>query len=256
MSDAINRAYYSIIPANVRYDSDLTANAKLLYGEITALCNDKGYCWASNEYFSKLYGVSKKSISTWISQLVKKNYISLDITYKEGSKEILYRYLRILPYPMEEKVNTPMEEKVKENNTDINNTFNNNIVLIIEYLNSICGTNYKPTSKTTKRLIVARLKEHYTVDDFKKVIFTMSSKWKGTKFEQYLRPSTLFNEDKFEGYLNQYKNIGKSENSASSSKIEKFNSMASHDWDFDELEKLQLERKSKLVKEREGHSSE
>ena len=156
---------------------------------------------------------------------------------------------------MEEKVNTPMEEKVKENNTDINNTFNNNIVLIIEYLNSICGTNYKPTSKTTRRLIVARLKEHYTVDDFKKVIFTMSSKWKGTKFEQYLRPSTLFNEDKFEGYLNQYKNIGKSDNSVPSSKVEKFNSMASHDWDFDELENMQRDHIREQLK-KEGRLSE
>ena len=33
--------YYAIIPANVRYDINLKPNEKLLYGEITALSNQK-----------------------------------------------------------------------------------------------------------------------------------------------------------------------------------------------------------------------
>ena len=120
-----NRAYYAIIPANVRYDAELTPNAKLLYGEITALCNEKGYCWASNSYFAQLYKVSKVSISKWINQLIKKNYIQSEIINKEGSKEILYRYLRIVNDPIKEKFNTPIKEKFKDNNTLFNNTSNN-----------------------------------------------------------------------------------------------------------------------------------
>lgn len=50
---AEHRSYYAIIPANIRYDTRLKANSKLLYGEITALCNEKGFCWASNDYFSQ-----------------------------------------------------------------------------------------------------------------------------------------------------------------------------------------------------------
>jgi len=86
------RSYYAIIPANVRYDADLVPNAKLLYGEITALCNDKGYCWATNKYFADLYGVSDRSIRQWISVLEKRRYIRTETTYNEdGSK----RYITI-----------------------------------------------------------------------------------------------------------------------------------------------------------------
>ena len=129
--DEPKRSYYAIIPGNVRYDSELTPNAKLLYGEITALCNEKGYCWAGNSYFADLYSVSKVSISKWINQLVQKGYISSQIEYNGGTKEILHRYLRIVNDPIKEnfntpqrKVNDPIKENFKDNNTS-NNTFNN-----------------------------------------------------------------------------------------------------------------------------------
>jgi len=70
-----NVSYYAIIPAEVRYDKDLPPNAKLLYGEITALCNKEGYCFASNEYFANLYGVSKRSVTGWLIALKEKGYI-------------------------------------------------------------------------------------------------------------------------------------------------------------------------------------
>ncbi len=80
--------YYSIIPANVRYDKDLTANAKLLYGEITSLCNDKGYCWATNQYFCNLYEVSDRTIRNLLQQLSEKNYIKISIL--KNSKRLIY----------------------------------------------------------------------------------------------------------------------------------------------------------------------
>ena len=104
------KSYYAIIPANVRYDAELTPNAKLLYGEITALCNEKGYCWATNDYFAKLYNVSKVSISKWVSALVKKRYIYSEIIYKEGTKEILNRYLKLIDEPIKENFNTSIKE--------------------------------------------------------------------------------------------------------------------------------------------------
>lgn len=131
------KAYYAIIPANVRYDKDLVPNAKLLYGEITALCNEKGYCWATNQYFAELYNVSDRTIKNWISQLVDKGYIQRSVEYREGTKEIEQRKLFIgsennfttlgnyVPDPKENNFTTPSEKKFPVNNTSINNTFNN-----------------------------------------------------------------------------------------------------------------------------------
>lgn len=131
------KAYYAIIPANVRYDKDLVPNAKLLYGEITALCNEKGYCWASNQYFAELYNVSDRTVKNWISQLADKGYIQRSVKYREGTKEIEQRKLFIgrennfttpgnyVPDPRENNFTTPSENNFPVNNTSINNTFNN-----------------------------------------------------------------------------------------------------------------------------------
>lgn len=122
------KSYYAIIPANVRYDERLTPNAKLLYGEITALCNDKGYCWANNEYFSKLYNVSKNSITNWIKCLVDFGYLTSELKYVDGSKQILGRYIKIIGDPTQKNFDTPTQKNFVYNNTLINNTINNILV--------------------------------------------------------------------------------------------------------------------------------
>ena len=63
------------------------------------------------------------------------------------------------------------------------------------------GTKYKASTPKTQSLIRARINEKFSVQDFEKVIDNMVTKWKGTEFEQYLRPETLFG-TKFEGYFN------------------------------------------------------
>jgi len=103
-------SYYAIIPATVRYDQRLTPNAKLLYGEITALCNQEGYCWAGNQYFADLYGVSKTSISAWIGNLKEAGHITVQMNYKEGSKHILNRYIRLLGEGIQDNLQTPIRK--------------------------------------------------------------------------------------------------------------------------------------------------
>lgn len=79
------------------------------------------------------------------------------------------------------------------------------VKLIVEYLNSRAGTNYRYTTESTKRHINARLNEGFKFDDFVTVIDKKTDEWKGTDMEKYLRPETLFG-TKFESYLNQTSN--------------------------------------------------
>lgn len=143
------RAYYAVIPADVRYNKNLKDKAKLLYGELTALANEKGYCWASNSYFAELYEVSKSTISRLIKNLNEEGYINVELVY-EG-KEIAGRKIYInSATPISKNDNTPIRKNehtyeqeceeglskiehtpirknVKDNNTVLNNTINNTL---------------------------------------------------------------------------------------------------------------------------------
>lgn len=125
MATKLNPNYYAIIPATVRYDSELSASAKLLYGEIAALCNQEGFCWASNGYFAKLYAVTGRSISDMISQLEARGHVKVDRDSANGNTRNIY-----IVNPMEENFHTyrkkvldPMEENFHHNNKS-NNTDN------------------------------------------------------------------------------------------------------------------------------------
>jgi hypothetical protein len=69
--------FYAIIPAHVRYCKGIEPGAKLLYGELTALAQAEGYCWASNKYFADLYGVEERTIQRWLSSLKDLNFIAI-----------------------------------------------------------------------------------------------------------------------------------------------------------------------------------
>lgn len=139
-------SYFAIIPARVRYSPEICANAKLLYGEITALCNEKGYCWAGNDYFAKLYNKHKDTISDWVSQLVSGGFLTSEIIYKNGTKEIEKRILRLTEsIPLSAKTPTPPRGKSREGigeNTEENNT-----------MNSVLFTEVNNTVETKKRTV-------------------------------------------------------------------------------------------------------
>lgn len=138
MSEQPEANYYAVIPADIRYDDDLIPSAKLLYGEITALCNKKGYCWATNEHFAKLYKTSEKTISRWVKNLEEKGYLATTVQtfrYNDGTvKKVRYIFLdKNKMSHMDKNVSDHMDKNVldqpdenvpynnKVNNTKINN---------------------------------------------------------------------------------------------------------------------------------------
>ena len=116
MSEECTVSYYAIIPANVRYDNELTEKAKLLYGEITCLSNKEGYCFALNNYFAKLYKCSTRAIQNSISKLEQKGYIKVVI-------EDNYRRKIFITTPGADERNFTggYENNFTHNNININN---------------------------------------------------------------------------------------------------------------------------------------
>ena len=195
MSDKIQKNYYAIIPADVRYDKRLKPLARLLYGEITALCNEKGYCWASNSYFAELYEVSDITISRYISELKEYGYIKC--IYDRTQENIDKRKIYIIPSYQNDQdginrnVNTVLTEmiipsyqndqdginrNVKHNNTD-NNTDNNTV--------SECETHAHENKNEVDILLNST--EFQSFEDFEKVYIFWFTKLTG-------KPITLLNQ--------------------------------------------------------------
>jgi hypothetical protein len=87
--------FYSILPADVRYNPNLTANEKILYSEITALTVSTGECWAGNEYFARLYNLSTRSITRMIKNLKDNGLIEIELVRRDNCKEIEKRIIRL-----------------------------------------------------------------------------------------------------------------------------------------------------------------
>ena len=193
------------IPKEIWLDTELTWMEKLFLVEIKSLDNEEG-CFASNEYLGNFFQLSKNRCTEIIKSLEKKGYITIEYIYKEGTKHIEKRVLRVIRYSeirggySENRMG--YSEKCEDNNITNNIKNKYNYQEIIDYLNEKTGKSYKAV-KTNNQLINARYEEGYTLEDFKAVIDYKTSKWKGTEWEKYLRPSTLFSAKNFENYVNE-----------------------------------------------------
>ena len=125
--------YYGILPVKIRYDERLKPMEKIMYVELTVLTYMKGYCYASNSYFAKLYKVHKNTVSLWLKNLERYGYI--DIRYIMKDKQVEERRITIISrddrkISQEKKkfiIESKSSEKNKENNIERDIFFNESL---------------------------------------------------------------------------------------------------------------------------------
>ncbi len=183
MNDENQINYYAIIPATVRYDTRLKSSEKLMYGEITALANKNGYCFASNKYFAELYNVTIHTVSQWISKLTKLGYVYVEII-RNAKNEVMERRIYIIDYP-NVQINTypyvlkckyPRYKKVQENNikNNIDRLFSfiiNNKTKIPEELIGIDMNEVYKVLRKFEMLYNEEMIKNYSVQNIEKIKF-------------------------------------------------------------------------------------
>jgi uncharacterized phage protein (TIGR02220 family) len=214
LKESIKRDFKGVwIPKEIWLDNNLTWIEKLLLTEIESLDNEEG-CFASNNYFGKFFNMTSGRISQIIKSLIDKKYIIAQ--YEREGKQVKRRVLNILnrgiKYSKEgiKNIKQGYLGNAKENNTLINNT-NNNIIkfkssaeLIIDLFNNITGKSLKHINSNFN-MIIPRLKEGFTYEDFRKVFIVKYNQWKNNpEMKQYIRLSTLTRSSRFDDYLNEW----------------------------------------------------
>lgn len=136
MTDHEKPSYWAVLPATVRYDAELPPNAKLLYGEISALCDIKGYCYATNAYFAGIYGWSVPTIQRLLSALRERGYIRVEIVRDKRTNSVeerrIYAGLQVgVTPPLKNEGRSPQKQgdpplkndfPIKEEQSNKNNT--------------------------------------------------------------------------------------------------------------------------------------
>ncbi|MEG2657620.1 MAG: conserved phage C-terminal domain-containing protein [Clostridium sp.] len=138
---------------------------------------------------------------------IDENKDSVDVDYYSGDGNLQGMDGNLKGYQCESTTNNSSTK-------DSSIKYNNNLAFlrkgafeIIDYLNLQTGKKFKSDTKVTISLIKSKLQDGFTVEDFRTVIDNMKARWTGTKFQEYLAPTTLFG-SKFETYLNQGKEVG------------------------------------------------
>jgi len=114
------------IPIEILTDKKLSDKEKTIYAIIIYLSRENNYCYCTNKTISELLNITVTQVSRLVNSLKNKNYIDIELIYKENSNQVEMRklvpiqklrdtYLQKVQYPPHKNVNTPIDENVKDN---------------------------------------------------------------------------------------------------------------------------------------------
>lgn len=199
-------SYFGVITADVRYDPDLTGDEKILYAEITALSNKYGYCYATNDYFAKLFSVTDVTVSRRLKKLKAGGYIR--IVYKRNGTVVTNRKI----YPSTQKATavddadngrlseeapavdgTDKENRITGNNITRNDITNKEHVRFEDFYTLYRKKKARPkASKAFERAI-----RNHDLETIRAgtIAYLKSIKAEDGRFQAY--PATFLNEERF-----------------------------------------------------------
>lgn len=204
----VNRENYISLQGWMITDLNLKGNELIIYACIYGFSQAENQVFSGSlQYLADWTNSTKQGVIKCLKSLVEKGLIVKKDNIINGVKFCEYYATKLntqcnkVEYPMQQSLTEGSKQSLP-NNISSNNLIEN-IKNIIDYLNSKLGSKYSYKTKKTQDCIKARFNEieGLTVNDFYSVIDKQYDKWKGTEWEQYLRPETLFG-TKFEGYLN------------------------------------------------------
>ena len=221
----IERDSYVVIPGWAVTDLNLKGASLIIYSIIYGFSQDGASCFSNSlEYLQEWSNSTRQGVINSIKKLIESKLIIKEESFPFNKYYINKDMIKTCQYSLQDsKQSLPLNIYNNiDNNINISNNiskekpdqYNKNLELkekveeIIKYLNSVCHTNFRPSSNNSKKYIKARLNEGYQVQDFKDVIDFKYQEWginpvrfsNGGFSSDYLRPSTLFS-PKMEEYL-------------------------------------------------------
>ena len=114
------------IPIEILTDKKLSDKEKTIYAIIIYLSKENKYCYCTNKTISELLNITITQVSRLVNSLKDKNYINIELIFKENTKQVEMRklipiqkyentYLQKVQYHPHKNVNPPIDENVKDN---------------------------------------------------------------------------------------------------------------------------------------------